>query len=399
MRTNLLAKTFQFGRDNGLTYDQTKVAVAVGAVLQPGVLSGNVTTKTSTPLSARQLLGFQAFGMGLDRARYQLYDGVSFYYFDATAVWVTAAAADVTMANTEVELAANIATFPFLPRRAIGVRVFLEEGVVILAVKFALSIARVYSYIEDLVYRSLVRDLKAKFLPVLDAVHKMATASNQLDVAAIVKETSLPLTVVGVDYALDRTADPDLLTDLLSSYDATAKTAALSATAQVGHFVEVGLVYQPDIIVEATSPDFQQVERVPAMIISSIEEVESSQMPVGDWVVNKSDGSAIIVKAPYRGTLRFTVTLLAPGGADLHRMVEGLKAYAVQNPILYSRAIDEGYRLFLRDEFSSTTQPTPQGIHSATARFDVMDVLMWKEPSTIVPDAMVRRVVANATPQ
>jgi hypothetical protein len=276
--------------------------------------------------------------------------------------------------------------------------VFLAPGALLSSVKFAYQI-RIYSFIEDLVYRSLVPDLKAKFLPVLDAVHRMATSSAQLDVAALVKETSLPLTVAGVDAVFDRTADPELLADLFDSYDANAKLAMLSSSVAAGHTVQLALIYQPDIVVEATSPDFQQVEKIPSLIISNIEEIDSSPMPTGDWVVNKSDQSVVIVKAAYRGTLRFTVTLMAPGGVDLHRMAEALKSYAVQNPILRSRALDEAYRLFLRDEFTSTTQPTPQGIHSATARFDVMDVLMWKEKSEQKSNFMIRRVVANGSRQ
>lgn len=397
MDTNIIAKTFAFTRDDRLTFDPAAVALNLDASLKPGVSSGSITTRATTPLAARQLLGFQARGVGLSSIRYQLYDGAAFHYHDGTA-WRTAGAS-ASEANTETELAARLSTFALLPARTFGVRAWLTPDARLLSVKFAFSVARLYSYIEDIVYRSLVPDLKAKFLPTLDAVHKMATASNQLDVAALVKETSLPLTVAGVDAAFDRTVDSDLLTDLLTGYNPTTKTATFASTVPAGHMMQLGLVYQPDIVVEATSPDFQQIEKIPALILSNIEEVDSSPLPTGDWVVNKSDRSAIIVKAPYRGTLRFTATVLAPGGTDLHRMVEGLKAYAVQNPILVSRAIDEGYRLFLRDEFASTTQPTPQGIHSATARFDVMDVLAWKEKSTIVPNLMIERLVADTSRQ
>jgi hypothetical protein len=241
--------------------------------------------------------------------------------------------------------------------------------------------ARVVSFIEDIVMRSLVPDVETKIRPVASFVYKVTIAGNTVDVGAMVDQDDSNFSVVGLDGVFNRDTDPECTTDLVASYDANARQATLTSPVAQGAILQVEVIYAPKIGVQSFDPDFIEVAKVPGMFFANVQEQEASPSGADDAVVNKSDGSAIVVPAPYRSNLAITVIIMTGSGKDLMRLAEELKGYAENNPVLKSAAIDEGYRFFLRDEFSDISAPGQAGVRVAQATFTLMNVSVWKRPA------------------
>ncbi len=347
-----------------------------------------VKSAVANPLAARALLGFQAAIRHVRKNNalvtsdgFRLHDGTDQFWWNGSA-WVM----NTTSWNTEAQMAANMAAFSqLLPTRKFGVVVKLrtldaDETPVLYLAKVSYQ-ARVVSFIEDVIYRSLVPDLKATIRPVASFVQRTGQETDVLDLGEILDDSKIPFNPRGVDAVFDKTNDPDLLTNLFASYDTDTKIVTLSAPLPSDVVAQVEMLYEPEVTVSVTDPDFVEVEKVPLIQLSAIEEVTSSPLSQSDSVVNKSDGTAVEVPAPYRSTVRFTMTLMAPSGPDLLRLSEEVKRYAETHPVLRSRAVDEAYRFFLRDEFAMTTTPSAQGLHTSTGTFELVDVLVWKRPA------------------
>jgi hypothetical protein len=339
---------------------------------------------TARPLAARVLLGFEVDGSapaGTSLA-FRLHNGSDDYWWNGAA-WVVAGAGEW---NTEVEVAANVATFPLLPDRRFGVvaRLRTTDPTVTPELRRVkvLYQARIPSFLEDIVYRSLIPDLRQHLRPAASFVKQITGApATAIALVSLLEDARVPFKAVDVEAVFDRTTDPDLLNDLLASYDPGTGVVTLTNPIPDGNVAQLEIVHEMPIAVSATDPDFLEVERVPSILLSGIQEVGASPLPSGDGVVNRATGGAVEVPAPYRSTLRMQVTLFAPSGVDLFRMAESLKGYADTRPILRSRALDEGYRLRLRDELRTTTQPGQQGLHVGTASIEVVDVLVWRRPA------------------
>jgi hypothetical protein len=138
------------------------------------------------------------------------------------------------------------------------------------------------------------------------------------------------------------------------------------------------------VAIEQTSQDFTEVEKVPAILISDFQEVNSGELPGGeDGVVNKNTGAAVRIPAPYRFDIQFTMILLAPSGVDLMRMLDSIVGLMENNPIIRSTAMDEGYRIWLIDEFATRTAPNLADVASSQAKFQIMDVLSFKRTAVV----------------
>jgi hypothetical protein len=359
-----------------------------------------VASATTTPLAARQLLKAQAFIRHVRVADdnvtsdgYRLHDGASHYFWNGAA-WTIVAPSSSSW-NTEAELNAGLPSFQLgAVGRTFGVVAKLGTTSTtatpeLFEFKVAYS-ARVVSFIEDIVERSLVADVEAKVRPVASFVYQMAAAGAAVNVGAMVDQDDSNFTVVGLDGVFDHGADPDCTTDLLASYDPGTRQAVLAASVPQGTILQVEIVYAPKVGVQTFDPDFIEVAKVPGLFFTNVREQQASPSGVDDSVVNKSDGTAIVVPAPYRSNLAITVMIMAGSGKELRRLAEELKGYAETNPVLKSTAIDEGYRFFLRDEFSDISAPSQAGVRVAQATFTLMNVAAWTRPAR--SEAAVRAI-------
>lgn len=338
------------------------------------------------PKAVRQWAGFEAEIEHIQNGAigpltgdgFRLHDGANQYWWNGAA-WVV----NTTNWNTQAEVAANIATFAATARK---LRVVARLTTTDKAVTPRLRWARVawkgkVFWLEDIIYRSLVPALR-NINPIVDIAFKVPfPGGTTLDVGAALDQIGIAFNVVDLDGVFNHSTDPDAYTNVLSSYNASTRVATLSSAIPVGNVAKVRLIVRPEVVVESTSQDYSEVEKVPALVITDIEDVASSPLSQDDGVVNRATGAAIRVRAPYRFDVRFTMIALAAGGVDLARMIAEIVKYLDVNPLLRSVATDRSHRIWLVDEFTTRTRPELNGMHASQATFQIKDVLAFTRPA------------------
>lgn len=339
------------------------------------------------PQAVRQWVGFQAsiqhYSNGLSQDTgdgFRLHDGTNQWWWDG-AVW----AQSTSNWNTEAEIADNLATFD-ASERALRVVVRLttadpRKTPLLSWVRIAWS-GKVF-VMEDLVFRTIVPMFKQTRIIIDFAIKIAFPGGTSLGVKAAVDATTFPLNVVGVDAVFNHTSDPEHMMNLMSSYNPTTGIATLASAIPVGQFAVCRLICQPQVAVELTSQDYVEVEKAPALIIQSIESVDSSELAQDVGIANKSAETIIRIPAPYRFDLRFTMVALTPGAVDLQRTIDSIVELMSNNPLIKSKALGEQYRIYMIDEFNTNTRPNDANLHQMQASFKICEVLAFKRQATV----------------
>lgn len=242
--------------------------------------------------------------------------------------------------------------------------------------------AKVHSWIEDAIVRSLVPLLKAQIRPVTELVIKApATPTNKVNIASILSAASAPFNIVDVDDAYNVTQDTEMVYNLDTAYDSETKLLTLSEVPDADDVIRIGAIYAPPVEVEVGNQDFIEVAKAPSVLIHSIGFARATQMPLDENIVSKWNNTALTVKAPYRATITFDLTMIAPTNFDLLRMIDCVLEFFEANPTIQSKAIGESYRLRLMDKFQNRTQAAHSGTFTARARGEIIDVLFFKRPA------------------
>jgi hypothetical protein len=365
-----------------------------------------VIARLASPGAARRLLGLEAAidhvklaGAVVTTEGFRLYDGTSHYFWNGSA-WIVVSSGS-SIWNTEGEVATNITAFPLLPGRRFSVVVALgttdrRYTPVLHGLKVAYE-ARLISMTEEILYRTVARALAAGARPLADVVLPIPAATSTIDVGGLVASSGIPFNLAGVEAVFNRDDDPELLTDLLATYDSSTKVATLSAPIPAGKLAQVVIRHAPEVVVVSTHPDYTEVGKVPSYVIDDVQEVDSALTAQQESVVDKAGGGAIVIPAPYQGTIRFRVTGTGPSPLDAARMVDALKDWATRNQLLRSPALDEQFRLLLRGEYSGNSTPTGTGEGSASCTMEVQNVPSFSRPAA--PGYAVRNVRIDYTKQ
>lgn len=344
-----------------------------------------VISELFQPAAVREWSHFQAFishekdGLtSITGEGFRLHDGTDQFWWNGSA-W----AVNTTNWNTENEVAANISAFPTTAKKIrVAVRLTSSDNTKTPSLEMVkIGWKAKVKYLEDIIYRTLVPYFRG-LRPVTDYAFRVQfPGGSTLELGTAVDASGIPFNLIGVDSVFDHTSDPGHLTDLVSSYNPGTRQVTLSSSIPVGDYAFCQVIVEPEVSVHMASQDFLEVEKVPAIIIQDIRSVNSSALSQDDHVVNKSDGSAIRVVAPYRFDLEFSILALAPGAVDLLRMIENIVDLLENTPLITSAALDRKYRLWMVDEFQIITDPNKSGSHSARSTFIIKDVLAWKRPA------------------
>lgn len=337
----------------------------------------------ANPLSAMQWVGFDADvtnykvdGIVVTSVGFRLSDGTNDYWWDGGA-WDNAPAAGEW--NTEVEIAANISTFPVADRK---IQVIVNLKTTDADYTPEVRDAKVlYSsnveFQDDLIYRSLVPALegyvrpKGRFQITLDADTSTIDMLNDY-----VLET--PYTIADIDAVFDHTTDPDHFTDLLDSYDPGTKVITLTGPLTAGTVVWVDFLWQPEVTV-TTGLDYSEIEKVPSLVLDDIRLVDTSSSGGQESVVNKSDGTAVMLPPCIRGDLEVLMHLITDKGFDQLLLADEIKRFFENNPTLTAVGVDEEYDLWLLDEWDMATTPNMSGLHTGRVVFRVRQVRFYSK--------------------
>jgi hypothetical protein len=326
---------------------------------------------------------------------FRVYNGTDEFYFDGDA-WVAfdEDVTDVVQWNTEGEVSAALSAWD-IPLVGTGgvkgkfgfvIRLYTSDKNVspkIHWVKCAYN-AKVHSWLEDIVVRSLAGAFKTQIRPVTELVVKTPDpATDSINVASILSAASAPFVITDIDDAFNATQDVELVANVESAYDPTTKMLTLTTTPEPGDIIRIGAIYAPPVLIEVGNQDFIETAKAPNIVLHSIGLAHATQMPNDETIVSKWDGAGLTVKAPQRVSVTFDITLNAPSNIDLLRMIDSVIEFFEANPVIKSKAIGELYRLRLMDKFSNRTQASHSGAYCARGRGEIIDVLFFKVPAEV----------------
>ncbi len=396
MRTRSLIKTFTWheqdrddvtlGTSTRLNPDTHRAQLEVDSVSGKYPTSADLYVKSrlTSPQSVRSWTGFQAYilhktnfqNAAVTSAQFRLDDDTDEWYWTGAA-WAVASASDW---NTEQEIADNITTFDAVDKRQLAVVINLvsadgNETPEVVWVK-VLYEAAIDSFVEDMVYRSLIPLIRANVRPIARAGVSMPATGTTLNISDL--ELEAGYNVVGVDSVFDHTNDPDHLVDLFSSYAAGVIT--LTGSIAIGVTLLVRFIYSP-VVAVTTSQDYVDVERVPSITLADVGYRGTAvRAPSGeDHVANTAVGTTVVVPSPLQGDLGFTLMGHTDKAVDNQRLLEQVNAFFANTPFIRSTALDERYRLQLIDEYAVQGEPGQSEIHMGRATFLIRNFRQWLE--------------------
>lgn len=314
------------------------------------------------PAALRQLLMVQACGVFPEGTSigYRLFDGTTERWWNGSA-WAVAGAGNW---NTETELNAHIATYSAAARQFAvtfnlattdpnvtpelqGLRVLWEGPI---------------DWHDDILIDSLLGEYLAGLnfvcdasLPPLDAI------TTTVDLDDYLQRSTLD--VVDLDAVFNDTLDPQHATNILGSYNAGTKLLTLSGSVAVGTRLFLRLLVRPSVS-WSTHQDFEEVGKVPAVILSETKTVKSTGGPI--WgeagIVRKDTGAAWTIPAPARLSFAIIAELRTSSLRELSRLhsaiLERLEDGPMSGgPFLRSVATDRRFRVWTIDEYQTVTAP------------------------------------------
>lgn len=394
MRTKKLIKMFRFeekrradltiGVDTRLNPEQHWLQLKEGSKGQyPLDADLQVKTWVTNPDAVTAWAGFQVdlsnfqddAGSIVTSVGYKLGDGTEEYFWNGGA-WVVAGASDW---NTEAEVAANISAFPATERK---LQVILNLTTTDANVTPRVRAVRVLyesriEFQEDIIYRSMVRSFRNELRPISDYPIVLLADSSTVDL----KNTyplQTPYNVVGIDSVFNETDDPDWRVDLFSSYNSATKVVTLTGSVDAGKQLRIRFTYEPEVAVR-TSRDYEELEKVPQVLLESIELVDAYEAPSDEWVLDKSTGQGFRVFAPLMGDLEINLVVITDKQTDQMRLADEVKRYFATHPTLRSTGLDEEYRLWLVDEYELLARSRDPDIYSGRMVFRIVDALFWSK--------------------
>lgn len=321
-------------------------------------------SRTYEPQSMRSLLMVQVFSetpegtsVGL-----RIYDGTDEMWWDGAA-WSVAGAGEW---NTEAEINANVSTLDVSARKfAIVVNLATTDNKVTPIVELVKVLWEgPVDWIDDILLDSLVATIQDELGFVVDvALPPVSSAISNVDLDDYLSSgTGSNLNVTDVDAVFDDVNDPDHLTDLLSSYDSGTHAITLNSSVPIGAVLFIRLLVSPEVAWD-THQDFEEVSKVPQIILRDAQNVRSSSYPMwgGSGIVRKDTGAAVEIMPPRRMTYEITAELRTDRTREQHRLQEAFLRLLDEGPeseagpFLRSRATDRRFRIWLTDEFTAVS--------------------------------------------
>lgn len=397
MRTRRIPFVFKFDEN-----ERSGVTLGTGARLHPTQysiqlqgtddqgdanypLDSDITARTRlyNPDTVKQWLGFDVDIVNvydpdqesiITGANYRLNDGTNDLYWDGGA-WAIAGATDW---NTEEEIAANIATFSVASCSIqVVINPWTQDANYTPAIReVRLLFSSTVEELEDVVWRSLVRKLRADVRPITD--HPIVFSSGGTSIALADYPLRTPYNIAGVDSVFNYDTDPKGQVDILDSYDSGTSTITLAVSLPANTRVWIRLLYEPEVAV-TTSQEYSEISKIPAIVFRDINIVDSSETGQDTYVRSKSAGTAVLVKGPKQADVDMTLECVADKHKDLQRLVRELEQFFGKNTLLRSTGLDRYYRLWLIDEYDGRTEPSQSELHTGRLRARIVDALFFDQ--------------------
>jgi len=316
--------------------------------------------------------------------QYRVSDGTDHYYWDGAA-WSVAGAGDW---NTLAELNGNLTTFWTTARRTIAIVLNLVTTdwrftPVVRHIQLSYDCEFV-TMDEEVVYEGIVGNIEDNMRPAADFPFVGAGTNPETLPAA-----EAPFEITDVIAAWDHTADPNHDVDLFSSYNPANREITLTGAIPAGNELWARFLYKPWVVVRAHS-DIEELERVPAIIVSDIRFPRSARILPASTIMDRSTSppAGIIWPGQRSALFEMDITLEAPTQTDALRLQAKFREWADLNPRLHLPTIDEYVNLKLVEPLTSIGPPNLQDLRVSRAVIQVGEVVLWDRPAVKAGDPL-----------
>lgn len=348
-------------------------------------------TWTTNPTALREILMIQVKSIEPTDTLTQVrvYDGIIDRYWDG-AEWSEAGEADW---NDEGTVNANLDSFPILPGRTFAITVNLQttDRYETPLVKEVLALLQLHiDYIEDVVLRSLIPLLADNIRPVGNyPLPALEEEFDEIDLNDYKLDT--PFDVTDVTAVFNFSTDPDMLYNLVDSYDVDTKIITLTTPIGAGEIPFILFKYKPEIIY-TTHQDFYEVEKIPSLVLQRMEIPTSTAYSnqAKEAVVDKGTCDAVVLPAPVRLTIECRIHAYSDHATDEMRLMSALMKFFEENLALRAIGVDEWYRMQISREFRDLISPDRTDQRPFWTMFQIMDV---KLPLVSIDAKGVRRTI------
>ncbi len=313
-------------------------------------------------------------GSTVGTVRFRLKAGASTYWWTGAA-WATPSTGNW---NTLEEIQANLSTFPSTAKSLSLVARLLTTNEnhtpSLLRAGVAAEVVVTGQHYAPL-YRGLVRRLKT-VRPIVEMVIDWAATGTTHSLASLEQEE--PVTIANVVEVYNYDTDPDLATDLFSSWNSGTSTITATGSIAAGTKVWIRATTAP-IVAYTTSPDYKQTARLPYIEISEFAAEFVGQIPGSRGFVSRADGSAVVVKHPrqYNGMVKISGVASRP--EEAFAFAEAALNNLRQTPLVSLPELDETIATSLQGEITMAPSYDETNTHRAEVLLKLWHVNRWHE--------------------
>lgn len=308
--------------------------------------------------------------------------------------------------NTDVEIRANIDTFPIatVGNKKLGVVVNLKTtDTKVTPEVYEVKVLGLFDveYFDDLVYDSVIRLLNKNFRAT--SVLRFGTGStsiSSIDLKSVLANNGY--NVFDVKSVYDLVNDPNKLSNLHDSYDVGALkqdgftyehgTENFNTTIPANAYVEIQFEYVPEISIKVNQ-DYYEEPSYPHIIFERITEVErrgwimrNNNSHGDDFIRLKEAGVAIQMQSPSQKSYRFDFAVYTTE-IDQFRLLDALRRFFANFKSLVTHGLANEHSIEIVEEIDTAGNKNSDSSDTNLARgsFDVLGVLFYDKESIEVP--------------
>lgn len=318
---------------------------------------------------------------------FRLSNGTNEFYWNGTA-WIV----NTTMWNNEGEIADNIHLFPVTSKNiSVVINLRTSDSRVTPEIdEIKILYEAVIDFQLDLIARTLIPLLKQGVRPLSDYMTRNKTASAISSITLPDPIAKTPYNFTGVDSVFNHTSDPDHQEDLLVSYNPSTRLVTLSEPIPASNDIFLRFEYEPEVIL-TTSSTYTEVSKVPAILISDIDFVDTRQPQKNETVLNRAAGTGWAVPAPMLNDINFTLNFMTDKESDQYRLADEVKKFFNRNQIIVSKGTSEEFRLWLWDEYIGEGIVGQGDIHGGKIRAKIFQAEFYNKDAYQI--ATIQRLV------
>jgi hypothetical protein len=314
--------------------------------------------------------------------QFRLHDGANARWFDGVS-WEIATL--ITDWNTLAEVSTNIPTFP-LAAKKLGVVVNMwtnDERVTPKLISVRVLYEADLSEEYDIIYGSLVPELKASIRPRGRVGYRMPANSDEIDLSdteALGFDTGY--TIASVTAAYNETSDPERILDIVDSFNTNTKVLTLTESVPTGEVLWVEFQYAIPVVAQ-TSSDYYEISSIPRIAITNVQQINTQTERFGyeDSVIDINTGVGWKVQGPRLAELMVDIEVLCDKQHDVSQVVSSLMDWITNNPFFTMRGPDEQFQIQLATGLATSSDGSLMNRSKSTVSFLISNVAFFNRPA------------------